>query len=215
MIHGAAGRPPVRGLASLRKLAQRAPAVERCDLCAAAVPPQHQHLIDPQNRRLLCACAPCALLFPNSGQTKYRLVPRDVRTFPEFHLDDAQWNSLAIPIGLVFLFRSSLTGKVSAVYPSPAGPTETQLADEDWDELAAVNPALHELSPDVEALLVNRVQNAREYYIAPIDRCYELTGLIRTHWRGFSGGEDAWTEIHKFFAGLREHSYPVRVSARA
>jgi hypothetical protein len=60
------------------------------------------------------------------------------------------------------------------------------------------------MESDVEALLVNRIGTAREYFITPIDMCYELVGLIRMHWRGFTGGEKVWQEIDGFFAALRE-----------
>jgi Family of unknown function (DUF5947) len=62
---------------------------------------------------------------------------------------------------------------------------------------------LRDLQPDVEALLVNRTKGCREYYRVPIDRCYLLVGLIRTHWRGLSGGSEAWDAIDGFFARLR------------
>jgi Ni,Fe-hydrogenase III large subunit len=61
---------------------------------------------------------------------------------------------------------------------------------------------------DIEALLVNRVGYAHdlsraEYYIAPIDECYRLVGLIRANWKGLSGGSEVWSEIGRFFSGLR------------
>jgi hypothetical protein len=62
------------------------------------------------------------------------------------------------------------------------------------------------METDVEALLVNRVGDGREYYIVPIDECYKLVGLIRTHWRGLSGGTEVWREISKFYANLKERS---------
>jgi hypothetical protein len=40
---------------------------------------------------------------------------------------------------------------------------------------------LQKIETDVEALLVNRVAEARDYYIVPIDLCFELVGLIRAH----------------------------------
>jgi hypothetical protein len=60
------------------------------------------------------------------------------------------------------------------------------------------------MRPDVETLLVNRVKETREYFVAPIDLCFELVGLIRIHWRGFSGGEEVWREIDRFFSRLKE-----------
>ena len=70
------------------------------------------------------------------------------------------------------------------------------------------NPVLSQLRPDIEALLVNRVGHAHdlseaEYYIAPIDECYRLVGLIRTNWKGLSGGYEVWEEIGRFFSELK------------
>ena len=65
----------------------------------------------------------------------------------------------------------------------------------------------------MEALLVNRVAPVRDYYIALIDQCFELVGLIRAHWRGFSGGEEVWRKINGFFARLRERAGPFEAEA--
>ena len=51
---------------------------------------------------------------------------------------------------------------------------------------------------------MNRVTTPHEYYLAPIDECYRLVGLIRSKWRGFSGGTEAWKEIANFFVTLRK-----------
>lgn len=180
---------------------------ERCELCSAALAGQHQHLIDPRERRLLCACDPCAILFVSGGETRYRRVPRDIRYWNHFRLSDQAWNSLAIPIGLAFLFRSSVSNHILAIYPSPAGPTESELDEECWEEIVRDNPELAKMSADVEALLINRMNGARDYFWAPIDECYRLAGLVRRYWRGFSGGEEGWKRIREFFDGLKERSY--------
>jgi len=193
-----------RGLASLRKFLCKPPETERCDLCATGLAEQHQHLIDPKTRRLLCACDACAILFSNSGETKYRRVPRNIRALTDFALSDQAWNSLAIPIGLVFIYCSSASGQMLGVYPSPAGPTETALDPESWKEIVADNPVLLKLGADTEALLVNRMKGAREYFLVPIDECYKLTGIVRKYWRGFSGGEEGWDQIARFFNHLKE-----------
>jgi hypothetical protein len=90
-----------------------------------------------------------------------------------------------------------------ALYPGPAGAAESALRLESWREIADANPELQRLQPDVEALLVNRVGVARQYFVAPIDECYKLVGLIRMHWRGLSGGAVVWGEIGRFFDDLR------------
>ena len=142
-------------------------------------------------------------------------MPRDVQALPGFCLSDARWESLHIPINLAFFFHCSPLGKVVALYPSPAGPIESLLTLEAWRELEEDNPTLRELEPDAEALLVNRVGQARDYYRVPIDECYKLVGLIRSNWRGLSGGTEVWEEIGRFFAGLKERSNPARGTSDA
>ncbi len=127
-------------------------------------------------------------------------MPRRVDFLSDFRLTDAQWEELHLPINLAFFFRSSRAGRVVAVYPSPAGGTESLLGLESWNLLEEENPVLRELEPDVEALLVNRVGRSREHYRVPIDACYRLVGLIRANWRGLSGGAEVWEEIRQFFA---------------
>jgi hypothetical protein len=126
---------------------------------------------------------------------------------PGFRLTDMQWNSLLLPIQLAFFFNSSTENKVIALYPSPAGATESLLSLEAWDDIVRENPGLQSMRPDVEALLVNRVRENREYFIAPIDKCYELVGLIRSKWTGLSGGTEVWRDIDAFFALLKDRSY--------
>jgi hypothetical protein len=77
---------------------------------------------------------------------------------------------------------------------------------EAWQTLVEENPVLSGFEPDVEALLVNRVGKVRECYRVGVDRCYELVGLLRTHWHGLSGGDAVWDEIGRFFADLKGRS---------
>ena len=133
-----------------------------------------------------------------------RRVPRRVRYHPEFRLSDAQWDGLLIPIGLAFFAYCTPQQRVLAFYPGPAGSTESLLSMETWAQIESENPALRDMEPDVEALLVNRVGSARDHYMVPIDQCYHLTGLIRMQWQGLSGGEEVWQAIGEFFAKLQE-----------
>ena len=45
-----------------------------------------------------------------------------------------------IPIDLAFFLYSSAAGQMVAVYPSPAGPTESLLQLEAWDDIARDHP---------------------------------------------------------------------------
>jgi hypothetical protein len=207
---------------ALRRFVREKASIEFCDFCSAGLAAEHQHLIEPEQRSLICVCDACAILFSSGGETKYRRVPRRVSYLPDFRLTDAQWESLMIPIGLVFFFQSSVAKKVVALYPSPAGPTESLLDFAAWEEIAQDNPILRKMEADVEALLVNRVDRmasmgrmdrpggAPEYFIAPIDECFKLVGLIRVNWRGLSGGEEVWKETGRFFADLKSRAIEVR-----
>jgi hypothetical protein len=184
-------------------------------LCGAAVPEQHQHLVEPEKRRLVCACVACAILFDHAGATRYRRVPRDIRQLQGFEINDALWNRLGIPIGLVFLFRSSISNAILAIYPSPGGPAEVPVDADVWEELATRHPSLRALPDDVEALLVNRTGDARDYYIVPIDECYRLSGIIRRRWTGFSGGEELREELRLFFDSVRQRALPEKRAGNA
>jgi Family of unknown function (DUF5947) len=191
--HAAAPRPP-------RPLPE-----ERCELCAEPLEPAHRHLIDVADRRILCACRPCSLLFDHraAGGGHFKLLPDRWWYLDGFELDDVLWNGFGIPVELAFFFHSSAAERVVAFYPAPVGATESLLDLRRWDELVARNPVLERLQPDVEALLVDRTKRAREHWLVPVDRCYALVGMIRTHWRGLGGGPDVWREVEQFFEGLR------------
>jgi hypothetical protein len=189
-------------------------------LCGAAVAAEHEHLVEPDKRRLVCVCQACAILFPampgqaggRSGHLKsiagrYKRVPSRIRFLPNFRLTDAQWDSLLVPINMAFFFASGTSGSVTAVYPSPAGATESMLPLETWDQIVAENSELQSMEADVEALLVNRLGAGRgfpvnQYFLLPIDQCFKLVGLVRTNWRGLSGGTELWWELERFFAAL-------------
>jgi Family of unknown function (DUF5947) len=203
-------------MSRLQELARPAPAgdrEERCDLCAAPIGPEHRHVLDVEQRRLLCACRPCSILFDSpaagAGGGHYKLLPRDSRSVEGFRLDDALWQSFRIPVDLAFFFHSTSAGRVVAFYPGALGPVESQLGLQAWNELVARNPVLTGLEPDVEALLVNRTSGAREHWLAPVDRCYELVGIIRTTWRGLAGGEEVWARVGAFLDDLRSRAKTV------
>jgi hypothetical protein len=200
-----------KAFAVLRKFARNRTAMERCEMCSQELAHEHEHLVEPANRKLICACGACAILFEGQAGTKYKRVPRQVQFLRNFQLTDAQWDGLMVPIEMVFFFHSSPHGKIIALYPSPAGPTESLLSLETWTDIVQSNPILSEMEADVTALLVNRVGHGRgsraaEYYLVPIDECYKLVGLIRTHWHGLSGGTEVWREINTFFAALRKRA---------
>jgi hypothetical protein len=174
----------------------------------SAIPGEHRHVADVQNRSLLCACRACTILLgrPGAGGGHYRLVPERRLRLERFRLSEQQWAALQLPVELAFFFHSTPAGRVIALYPSPLGATESQLELSAWSELERENPVLGELEPDVEALLVNRGRGAREHFIVPIDDCYSLVALIRSRWKGLAGGSEVWDEIGAFFDRLHRQA---------
>ncbi len=199
--------------AALQQFARKRAVVERCEMCSQELPAEHQHLVEPDKRKLVCACDACAILFEGQSASKYKRVPRRVSFLSDFQMTDAQWDGLMVPIEMAFFFRSSPQQKMIALYPSPAGPTESLLSLDTWTDIVDANPVLRKMEDDVTALLVNRVGHVRgaapaEYYLVPIDECYQLVGLIRAHWRGLSGGTAVWREIQSFFSALKKRAQP-------
>ena len=187
-------------------------AQERCELCSEPIPSEHRHLLEVSSREIMCSCRACSILFDSkaASEGRYRIIP-DRRLFLEdFEMGDAQWESLRIPVDMAFFFHSAPAERVVAFYPSPMGPTESLLKLSAWEDLERTNPVLKEMEEDVEALLVNRAKGAREHFLVPMDKCYSLVGLIRMHWRGFSGGQEVWEALEQFFEELRRRSKTVR-----
>lgn len=202
--------------ANLRRFVERSrdarrAAREQCDLCAVPIPAEHRHLLEMAAREVRCVCRPCALLFDREAASrgKYRLIPERRLRLSEFELSEEMWKRLGIPVGLAYLVRDTPTGTLLAWYPGPAGAIEAEVDPACWDEITEQNPILGTLQPDVEALLVNRVPDARQYLVAPIDDCFSLVGLIRRRWRGLTGGSEVWVEVARYFEALEQRAREV------
>ena len=193
-------------LGALRRFVRPREPLEQCEVCGEAIPPDpnHPHLLDMGNRQVVCVCTACALTIggEHTSGRRYRVIPERIQALPDFQMTDAIWDGVLIPVGMAFFFFNSADEKMMAYYPSPAGATESLLSPDAWETIIEANPTLAQMEPDVEALLVNRVRGAHDYYRVPIDECYRLVGLVRMYWQGLSGGTEVWEEISKFFAAL-------------
>jgi hypothetical protein len=187
--------------------ATEGPEVERCDLCGVEIPPKHEHLLHLGDRRIICACATCW----TQRSADPDLIPTGSRVaFMEgFNLPDDLWARLAVPIGLAFFMNSSSVNAVVAMYPSPAGATESELPLDAWQDLVDINPELESLEPDAEALVVNRISEPHEFVIAPIDECYALVGAVKMSWDGISGGDAIEKQVPAFFERLRYRALKI------
>lgn len=177
---------------------------ERCELCGAPLPADHRHVLDLSSRELACACRACSLLMdgPAAGGGHFRLIPDRRLRLESFALSDLEWEELRIPVEMAFFFHSSAQQRVVAFYPSPMGATESRLELPAWQAIEAANPVLATMAPDVESLLVNRARGQRSHWLVPVEDPYRLVALIRTRWRGFTGGQEVWAAIDDFFGQL-------------
>jgi hypothetical protein len=183
---------------------------ERCGLCAKPIAAEHGHIADLEHSTLVCACRPCYLLFAgDSASGRYRAVPDRYLRDPVHPISVAEWEELDIPVGLAFFLNSTQREEVSGFYPSPAGVTESVLDLRMWRRLTDAHPLLRAAEPDVEAVLICHTGPGVEYFLVPIDACYELAGRMRLHWRGFDGGAEARANIDAFLADVRERALPM------
>ena len=179
------------------------PGEEDCDLCGTAMPEDHRHLLQLEERRILCVVR--ELLGAARRRPEYpadRHAGRLARGLRAARR--ALGAASQIPIGLAFFMRSSAAGGVVAIYPSPAGATESELDLGAWDELVrGATRCSATLEADAEGLIVNRMADPPQYAIAPIDECYALVGLIKASWEGISGGVGVERAIAGFFDELQ------------
>jgi hypothetical protein len=175
-------------------------ATATCELCPIGIGEHHRHLLHLAERRIVCVCETCWSL--HSGDPEFRPPGGRTVVLDDFALSPELWSAFQIPIGLAFLLRSSVSGSVIALYPSPAGATESELELTAWDALCAANPILERLEPDAEALIIDRTGRTGRYAIVPIDRAYALVGLIKTRWQGITGGSAVDEALEAFFADL-------------
>jgi hypothetical protein len=205
---GAAGNGQPGGAHASDQKPTRAPAdAELCDLCGTTVPEDHRHMLNLVERRIECVCESCWAL--RSGDAEYRPTGGRTLWLEDLRLPDEVWASFQIPIGLAFFMESSIAGCVVALYPSPAGATESELHFSSWRRMVQLNPVLADLEPDVEGLIVNRLSDPMAYAIAPIDRCYALTGTIKLNWEGISGGPGVREAVAAFFEELQREALPA------
>jgi hypothetical protein len=192
-------------------VADGGPAPEVCELCSVEIDSRHGHVADLQTQRLLCTCRSCFLLFTGSGAGagRFRALPERSRRVDSVAISQGQWDALQIPVDLAFFFLQTGAESFAACYPGPGGATESLLDLGAWALVCEANPVLGQVEPDVEAVLLRRTDDAFECFLVPIDRCYELVGLVRQSWVGFSGGQEVWGRIDAFFAAIRAASQLV------
>jgi hypothetical protein len=170
-----------------------------CELCGTTTPEDHRHLLQMEERRIVCVCESCWAL--RSGDPEYLPTGSRFVWLEGFTLPSELWARFGIPIGLAFFLHGD--GSIAALYPSPAGATECELDLSAWEALVTLNPVLQTLGREGEALIVNRLADPPQFAIAPTDEAYRLVGLIKANWQGITGGAEVEQAVARFFEELR------------
>src|SRR5262245_19129171 len=114
-------------LSKLRAFVTGTP-IEECELCAQTISVEHEHLLEPDARRVFCACRECAALFSQEQEqrgARYLRVERRAARIQHLDLDDATWAELGVPGGLAFFTTRARTGEVVATFPGRSGIIES------------------------------------------------------------------------------------------
>ena len=128
----------------------------------------------------------------------------------DFSFSQAQWDDLAIPVDLVFLFQQSDARRMSTrhggssratpVRPARPSPSWTSPPGRRSPRRTRRSPTS---SPTSRPYSCGATATATfTCLVVPIDACYELVGLVRQYWAGFQGGDEVWQRIDEFFDQL-------------
>lgn len=177
----------------LYQATRRVQNAERCELCAAPLAVQHDHLYEPRARQVRCACLGCVVIIP-TGNAKYRRVPR---RFERLTLDASLWlNELGVPVGVsTIIVRDD--GRTVVGYPGPAGLVESELDASQCERLLSVLPA--PLVPEVEAIVLSTLPGGGAW-LAGIDVVFEMIAALRESWHGITGGPEAPAALARVIA---------------
>jgi len=74
------------------------PIEAHCDLCGTSMPEDHRHLLQLEERSLMCVCESCYAL--RSGEAEFRPTGSRVVWLDGFGMPDELWARFGIPIGL-------------------------------------------------------------------------------------------------------------------
>lgn len=167
-----------RGLSALRRFTRHEDARDPCELCSLPLEARHDHLLEPDARRILCACRACALLFPDESRARFRRIRSRAVPLRGETLTEEERAALGIPVRLFYLCPSPLHETVFAVYPNAAGATEATLSLPLWEALGRDRPELRDIEPEVEGLLCDYLGGRSRCFVASVDVCRHFVGLL-------------------------------------
>lgn len=167
-----------RAYSALRRFTLREEPHDPCDLCGVPIADRHDHLLEPETRRIACVCRACGLLFPDDAGGRFRRIRSRALPLLNAALNDADFHALGIPVRLFYLCPSRIHQTVFAVYPNTAGATEATVALSDWEALVCGHPALSVVEAEVDGLLCDHLGGRTRCFVASLDVCRHFVGLL-------------------------------------
>jgi len=178
--------PTQRGTHALKRFTLRealagAATIELCELCAAPLRENHDHLLDARARKAVCSCPACALLFPDvaDAAARYVRLQSHFTTLGEAELSEVDLELLGVPVQLVVLCPSALHDALFMLYPSAAGAVEGRAPFGAWRALVTRHIALETVQVDHDALVVDLRTGERAVLHVSLDVAYELLGSLQ------------------------------------
>lgn len=182
-----------QAILALKRFVQERPVEQRCELCAAAIDPSHEHLYEPQKRSLMCACKACALLFPETGEASYRRLVTRPPERADLSFEERDLGLLELPVRLAFLMPSQVHGSLFVSFPNARGATESQLPLSRWDEFRERHPQLGLLRPELDVLALDARREPTLSALLSIDVYLAMLGRLR----GAPVATQAWQEFEQ------------------
>ena len=145
-----------------------------CRFCSAPLDTFSNPLFEVATQRIVPACEKCASRFSRNDGRPFKLIPRETRALENFQMPDVSWQAFNLSAGVTFVFYSTAATALLSVCKMAAMTVESTVPREVWKAIVEANPALEEMRPDVEGFLIVHALDFKEYYIAPIDVCYNL-----------------------------------------
>jgi hypothetical protein len=184
-----------------------------CAMCDGGLGEEHSHLVAEHTLAPMCVCHACYHVFLATNGRSHHTDDARYLYFPRFCAQCTD-HELDPPVGLTFLFRTSVEDRMATWSPAPDGAVETSLPVPTWSRLRAANPELDMLRPLRDALLLRRTSAGPvddEGVLLPSQPCFEVIAAATSQGRPtLHQLEQTTAAMEELWAGARARASSVR-----
>ena len=153
----------------------------------------------PSSASCCARAAPARCCSTAAGATTGSCPSAAARLGADVHVRPRLGGAAAAGRHRVLLPLRGQDGVVAAFYPEPDGRDRVAARARRVGELERATRCWRRSSRTSRRCSSTAPSGAREHWLVPIDDCFRLVGLIRTHWRGLTGGREVWAGDRGFF----------------